>query len=312
MLLTDYLRTWLDTHETCIERSTHEAETVYFNRHIIPYFEPLGLELSQVKAAHIQQYANTKLRCGRMDGKPGGLSAVSVRKHVALIRQALNDAVLQGEIDHSPALYVRLPRQRAPIAERTVMLEVGEAQTMIEAFRGHELFPAVVLTLYYGLRRSEVLGLKWDAVDFEKNTLEIRHTVVKNLTIECKDRTKTASSHRKYELLPEVRAMLLALREGKTHDNPYICTKSDGSPIRPDSLTRGFQRVLARHGLKPMRFHDLRHSTASILFDQGWSLEDVKNWLGHTDIETTSNIYLHYSQNRKVLLAVQLCGVLQV
>ena len=157
-----------------------------------------------------------------------------------------------------------------------------------------------LVTLYYGLRRSEILGLKWSAVDGQKNTITISHTVVKNLTIERKDTTKTATSNRTFQLLPEVKAIL----EQIPRNNEYIF------PIRPDTLTRKFQKQLAKAGFEKMRFHDIRHSTASILFEIGWSLEDIKNWLGHADIETTSNIYLHYQARRKVLLADSLRGLL--
>ena len=88
----------------------------------------------------------------------------------------------------------------------------------------------------------------------------------------------------------------------------YIFTQPDGRLYRPDSITRTFQRTLKRHDLPVMRFHDLRHSTASILFDKGWDLESVKSWLRHADIETTSNIYLHISNGRKRLMAKDMTG----
>ena len=76
--------------------------------------------------------------------------------------------------------------------------------------------------------------------------------------------------------------------------------------IRPDSITKSFQRVLKKHGLKVMRFHDLRHSTASILYDKGWDLKAIQAWLGHADIETTSDIYTHISNERSKALAQNL------
>ena len=88
----------------------------------------------------------------------------------------------------------------------------------------------------------------------------------------------------------------------------YIFTQPDGRLYRPDCVTRSFQRALKRHNLPEMRFHDLRHSTASILFDKGWDLESVKAWLRHADIETTSNIYLHISKGRKHLLYKDMTG----
>ena len=306
MTVSEYLHSWLSEQELLCQRSTWEALTVYVGKHLAPFFD--GVELGALTPAHCQEYAKAKLRSGRADGK-GGLSAVSVRKHVSVLKQALSVAVLQGLIPSNPAQFVRLPRSKTTVTQRTVFLTAEEAQNVIEACQGCPIYPAVVLALYYGLRRSEVLGLKWQAVDFVRNTLSIQHTVVKNLTTEAKDTTKTATSRRTFELIPEVREMLSALKISH-QGSEYLLARADGSPMRPDSLTRSFQRVLKRNGLPIMRFHDLRHSTASILFDRGWSLEDVKNWLGHSDIETTSNIYLHYGRDRKVLLAHNLHGML--
>lgn len=309
MKVTDYLTEWLALQETSLQRSTYEALKVYFTRHLIPYFDTLGTELEELKPMQVQYYAKSKLNGGRLDGKAGGLSLVSVKKHISVLKQALNDAVLFGYIESNPADHVRLPRRKQTVSPRTVFLTAEEAQRLIEALRGSELLPIVLVTLLYGLRRSEVLGLRWEAIDFQRNTLTINHTVVKNLTIEAKDSTKTASSRRSFQLLPEVREVLWSMKQTRRKGSVYLFERADGSPMRPDCVTRSFQRALARAGLPKMRFHDLRHSTASILFDRGWELEDVKNWLGHTDIETTSNIYLHYGRERKVMLAKDLEGV---
>lgn len=306
----EFLREWLAAQETAVERSTFEAYEVYIGRHLIPYFEKLDVDLKDLTPRQVQSYIKEKLNSGRLDGKSGGLSEVSVRKHFSILKQALNDAVLQGEIPTNPALFAKMKRRKSTLTERTVLLTAQEAQKVINAFKGHPLYPAVVLALYYGLRRSEVLGIKWSAIDFVKNTLTIRHTVVKNTSIVCKDSTKTDASRAVFELPPEVREILLELKEHAPKNSEYICVWSDGRLMRPDYVTRGFQRVLKKNGLPIMRFHDLRHSTASILFDRGWSLEDVKNWLRHTDIETTSNIYLHYGRGRKILMSHDLAGVL--
>ncbi|MCL2212586.1 MAG: site-specific integrase [Oscillospiraceae bacterium] len=170
----------------------------------------------------------------------------------------------------------------------------------------------VVLAIYYGLRRSEVLGLKWSTIDFENDTITISHTVVKNRTIVASDCTKSEASRRTFQLIPEVNAMLQEMKATAPPNSEYIHVWQDGKAFRPDYVTRGFQRVLKRNNIPRMRLHDLRHSTASILFERGMPLEDMKNWLGHTDIETTSNIYLHYSKNRKELVASQLHGMLTI
>ena len=165
-----------------------------------------------------------------------------------------------------------------------------------------------------------VLQLGGKAVDFDANTITINHTVVGGTRIIAKDDTKTYCSKRTYELLPEIKALLLQLREQQKdykkrlgsgyHNNDYIFKNPNGMPYRPDSLTRSFKRALERHGLPQMRYHDIRHSTASILVDKGWDINDVKEWLGHSDISTTANIYAHISHRRKVSLAKSLEGSL--
>ena len=135
------------------------------------------------------------------------------------------------------------------------------------------------------------MGLRWSSVDFEENTLKIEHTVVRMLSVEYKDGTKSKTSMRTFPLLADVRELLLKLKNiqiqnrtifGNTYyKSDYIFKWQDGRLYRPDYVTRSFQRVLKRHGLRIIRFHDLRHSTASILYDKGWDLKDIQEWLGH-------------------------------
>lgn len=148
-------------------------------------------------------------------------------------------------------------------------MTASEANKMLGDIRNEEIYPIVYVALYYGLRKSEVLGLKWDAIDFENNTMEIKSTVVKNKTIVYKDNTKTDTSHQIYELLPEVKALLLSIKAKQKANislygavytpSDYIFTHPDGRLYRPDCVTRSFQRALKRHNIPQMRFHDLRH-----------------------------------------------------
>lgn len=192
---------------------------------------------------------------------------------------------------------------------------------MLHAFENNIYRIPVVLALRFGLRRSEVLGLKWSAIDFERGTIEICHTVVKNLTTECKDSTKTESSRRKFTMTEDIRDMLLKRKAeveqaAKDHPaytkSPYICTDKNGVLLRPDSLTRGFQRVLHKNGLQHMRFHDLRHSTASILYDSGMQPKEVQEYLGHSDIETTLNIYTHLGRGRKSIVSERMAALVRI
>lgn len=312
MKTAEFFTEWLNDEKLELQRSTYEAYTVYINRHIIPYFEDNAPILEELTPRNIKDYINYIRTAGRLDGKKGGLSTVSVKKHLSVIKQALNDAVIFGYINSNPAQAVKLRRTFGQYSRRTVMLTAEQAQKVIDCFKGHNLFPVVVIALYYGLRRSEVLGLRWSSIDFSSNEMRIEHTVVKSLTIEAKDTLKTEGSKATYQLFPEVREMLLKLKKKAPENSDYVFVWPDGRLFRPDYVTKVFERTLVRNGLPKMRFHDLRHSTASILFDKGLSIEDVKNWMRHSDIETTSNIYLHYGSARKMLVADSLNGLFTI
>ncbi len=308
MRVNEYFLQWLETKRPDLEKSTYDAYVIYINRHIIPYFETLGKSLEEIKPLDIQNYVTEKRNGGRIDGKEGGLSKVSVRKHLNIMKQALNDAVLWELLPRNPAEPVRMKKSET-ISEAARFISREEAQRILDALKGHPLHDLVLVTLYYGLRRSEVLGLKWSAVDFAEDTLQIRHTVVKGSTIEAKDKTKTASSRRTFPLLPEVKDVLMRRKAEAGTESEYIFTWQDGRLFRPDFVTRGFQRAIEKQGLAHLRFHDLRHATATILFDRGWSVKDVQHWLGHTDIETTMNIYVSYGRGRKIALGGDLNGL---
>ena len=315
MMFVVYLKQWLEKKKGLIQMSTWEGYEIYVTKHIVPYFEPLRLSLRQLRPKHIKDYYEFKYTQGRMDGKEGGLSIASIKKHAIVIREALNEALVGEYIPRNPADGVKLPAKDVSKREK-VFLDAEQANLMLQAFNGHPLQALVYVTLYYGLRRSEALGLRWNAVDFEHGTLTINHTVVKNRTIVMKDTTKTQSSFHTYILIDDVRKVLLAQREhqeknrkelGRAYiDSDYIFTWEDGTLYRPDYVTRGFQRVLKAHGIPVMRFHDLRHSTASILYDKGWDLKDSQSWLRHSSVEMTGDVYTHITEARKAKMAAQL------
>ena len=315
--MADYLLMWKNLRKSEVAGTTYDGYHTYIDRHLIPYFRDLNLNVQDITAGHIFDYVNyLSSDGGRKDNKIGGQSITSIRKIISILRQVFEYAVLYGDISINPAAQVPLPKKKNNKDERQVFLTAEDAQKMLDAFRDEEIGPIVFVTLYYGLRKSEALGLRWQAVDFKNNTITINHTVVSNGHIVRKDSTKTYNSKRTFQLLPDVKDLLLKLKAQQEyyksrlgsgyHDNDYIFKSPNGMPYRPDSLTRSFQRALIRHGLPQMRYHDLRHSTASILVDKGWDINDIKEWLGHADISTTANIYAHISHRKKVSLAQDL------
>lgn len=319
--MADYLIMWKNLRKSEVAETTYDGYHTYIDRHLVPYFRDLNLNIQDITAGHIFDYVNYLSNDGgRKDNKIGGQSNTSIRKIISILRRVFDYAVLYGDININPATQVPLPKTTNKKDERQVFLTSEDAQKMLDAFQNEEIGPIVYVTLYYGLRKSEALGLRWQAVDFDANTITINHTVVGNGHIVRKDTTKTYTSRRTYELLPDVKTLLLKLKDQQDdykrrlgsgyHMNDYIFKNPNGVPYRPDSLTRSFKRALARHGLPQMRYHDLRHSTASILVDKGWDINDIKEWLGHADISTTANIYAHISHRHKVSLAKSLNGAL--
>ncbi len=302
VLFVNYIREWLIRKKADVQLSTWEGYEIYVTCHIIPYFEPLGLKIDQVTPKHIQDYYESRLKCQRPDHKAGGLKPVSVKKHAPVLNQIFEAALIEELVLRNPVSVVPLPKQekREPVGK---FMTAEEAGRMLEAFEGHELQPLIYVTLYYGLRRSEVIGLKWDTVDFVSDTLKIQHTVVKQKTIIAKDSTKSMTSRRVYPLLKEVKKLLLELREKQKRDRidfgsaytetDYIFVWSDGKPYRPDYITRTFKKVLAQHGLPQMRFHDIRHLFSTQAIQYGMDVKTLAATIGHASVETTLNIYSH-------------------
>lgn len=182
--------------------------------------------------------------------------------------------------------------------------------------RDDPLLPLVRITALYGLRRSEVLGLKWDSIDFDNRCLTIRHTVCKMLTTVEKDTTKTQSSHRSFPLTDEAYDIFQNAKAQEAinrrqfgreyHESDYVFKWPDGTPFSPDYVTHHFAKVLKKHNLPHIRFHEPRHSCASLLLNQGFGLKDVQEWMGHSDIQTTANIYGHLDTARRQALADRL------
>lgn len=312
----DYVRLWLTQVKRRVDEVTYQGYEVLANGHILPYFDASGVKLQELTRQQLQDYIDEKAARGRKDGK-GGLSARSLRLHKNVLYQTLTEAVKAGLLPANPCQYVDLPSTARHEAH---FYTAQQMQELLDAIRDDPLYPLVKITALYGLRRSELLGLQWDSIDFDRGTLTIRHTVTKVTTAVAKDKTKNASSYRTFPLLPEARQIFLsaldAEREnrrlfGKSYQqSPYVFKWPDGRPFSPDYVTHHFAALLRKHGLPPIRFHELRHTCASLLLSQGMTLKDVQEWLGHSDIKMTANVYGHLDIARKQSIADTMSSLL--
>ena len=307
--LADYVRQWMVQAKRRVDEVTYQGYEALANGHILPYFDANGVKLQDVTHRQLQAYIDEKAAHGRKDGK-GGLSARSLRLHKNILYQALTEAVKAGLLPSNPCQHVELPSATRHEAH---FYTAQQLRKLFDAIRDDPLYPLVKITALYGLRRSELLGLQWDSIDFERGTLTIRHTVTKVTTAVAKDKTKNASSYRSFPLLPEAQRIFLAALNaekenrrlcGKDYQqNPYVFKWPDGRPFSPDYVSHHFAALLHKHSLPHIRFHELRHSCASLLLSQGMTLKDVQECLGHSDIKMTANVYGHLDVARKQSIA---------
>lgn len=309
ILFGDYVRHWLTHIARKVDEVTMQGYQTLADSHILPYFDQKKVLLRNLDHTMIQRYMDEKHECGRLDGK-GGLSPRSLRLHKNIISQTLDLAVQTKLIPANPCQFVELPQN---VRYESTFYTATQLQDLFTALQGDELLPLVKITALYGLRRSELLGLQWDSIDFERKTMTIRHTVSKVTEVVAKDKTKNASSRRTFPLTEEAEAIFRRAKEleqqnlaafGREYqENDYVFKWADGHPYSPDYISHRFNKLLKKHGLPHIRFHELRHSCASMLIDLGFTLKDVQEWLGHSDIKMTANIYAHLDTARKTNMA---------
>lgn len=305
MLFADYLDQWLKIVRSTIKLITYASYVDAVEKRINPYFREQGITLADLQASDIQRFYTIQLE---------RVKPTTVIHYHAVIHRALKYAVKTDLILSNPADKVDRPRKEAFQAG---FYDKDELNALFAVVKGSQLEIPVMLAGFYGLRRSEVLGLKWDAIDFNNNTITIRHTITtfnvdgKRVTV-ASDTTKTKSSMRTLPLVPLFRERLLALKveqqenqrlSGKSYNMQYInyiCVDEIGDLTAPNYITGAFPKLLERSGLRRIRFHDLRHSCASMLLANGVAMKQIQEWLGHSDFSTTANIYAHLDYNSKL------------
>lgn len=312
ILFSDYVRIWLEQIARTVDSVTMQGYRITAEKHVLPYFDNARTQLIEIDCKILQQYMDVKHKSGRLDGK-GGLSPKSIRAHKNVISQTLDMAVKNNLIPSNPCQYVILP----PLVRyESTFYNDKQLKALFAALKDDPLLPMVKITAIYGLRRSELLGLQWDSIDFDRKTMTIRHTVAKVTEIVSKDKTKNASSRRTFPLTPEaldIFKMAKCQEEqnriafGREYqENNYVFKWADGHTYSPDYISHRFNDLLKKHSLPHIRFHELRHSCASMLISMGWTLKDVQEWLGHSDIQMTANIYSHLDIARKNSIATSL------
>ena len=308
MLFADYLLEWLEIAKGRLAVATYSSYAAMIKRPVGPYFRQRNLTLRELEARHLQMFYSEMLR----KVKPN-----TVIHYHAIIHSALKYAVKTDMLVQNVADKVDRPKKNS---FQPVFLSAEEMQKMFEALRGTKLELPVLVAAFYGFRRGEVLGLKWDAIDFERGTISVIRTVT-TITLDGKQTeieqqsAKTKSSLRTLPLIGSFREYFLQVKEaqelnkqicGNCYNHEYdgfVFVDELGERMRANYLTSAFPKFLEDHGLRRMRFHDLRHSCASLLLANGVPLKHIQEWLGHSDFTTTANIYAHLDYKSKITSA---------
>lgn len=305
ILFTDFLNSYLDIKKEQIEPVTINMYNK-LSEVIIKYFKNMKLKLKDLKPFHIEGFYKSQYE--------RGLSSNSVVKYHILIRECLQYAFVNDLVVSNVADKVKRPKVNKFKAS---FYSIEEIEKLFEVIKEHECRLPIMLTAMYGFRRSEVIGLKWEAIDFDKKLISVQHKVIETkidgkIELYKSDKLKNETSNRILPLLPQAENLLLEKKRqiknnktmlGKQYDNQYldyVCVDNMGRLIRPGRLTHSFCKILKQNNLKHIRFHDLRHSCASIMLANGVPMKQIQEWLGHADFGTTANIYSHLNYSSKL------------
>lgn len=304
ILFVDFLNSYLQVKKQQVEPITINAYTKQASC-ISNYFKNMRIKLKDLKPYHIEGFYRTLYE--------KGLSGNSVLHYHILIRECLQYAFKNDFVNFNVADKVDRPKTEGYKAS---FYSIEEIEKLFDCIKDNECKLPIMLTAMYGFRRSEVLGLKWEAIDFENKLVYVKHKIVETRLdgkryIQMSDKMKTKTSNRTLPLLPQAEELLLkqkALIEtnkqmlGKSYNKKYldyVCVDNLGRLILPNRLTHNFIKIIKRNQLRHIRFHDLRHSCASIMLKNGVPMKQIQEWLGHADFGTTANIYSHLDYTAK-------------
>ena len=289
LTLGQYLEQWFKHHEKSLAATTQENYRYILDAHLIP---KLGSILIQKLAPlHLQNYYTEALKSGRSKGE-GGLSSRSVRYHHSILHKALKQAVKWRLVNANVAEAVDPPKKEKTEIKYLEETDIGDFQDLIET---HPLKNFFFVALYTGLRRSEILGLRWSDIDFENGLININQTLHRL----CKKgyifkTTKTVASQEAV-VMPDLIADILKDMD-QTHE--LVFCDADGNPLNPDTVTRKMTKIMETLK-KEVTLHGLRHTYATTLLKNGANMKIVQEMLRHTQISTSFDIYTHITPDTK-------------
>lgn len=286
---------WMDGLEGTVRTSTLNSYKIINEAHLRPYFGKMLVV--EVTVDEINSYKNYKLNTD--------ISNNTVIKHLKQLRSIFKFARELGIIDSNPAELVKLPRKEK---FHSNIYELEDLRKLTEAVKNTKLELPVVLAYCCGLRREEILGLRYSDISQDFSKLHIRNTYIndgnENVFIA---ETKNDTSNRHIKMCNDVKKCIIENKKKqeknkeilgeKYNDENFICTDEMGNPIKPNYISQTFKKIIEKNNLKQIRFHDLRHSVATELYRQGIDIGIVSQWLGHSSTAITESVYVHKNEN---------------
>jgi integrase len=297
--LFSYLTSWLAMVKATIQPTTYRSYSNMINGKIKKWFDKPNITLGSITGRQINQFYQSFF--------DDGLKANTAIHYHSVLHKAFKHAVKNDMILVNPCEKADRPKKNK---FRGKYYSQEELQTLLALSKDDIIYIPIVLAAYYGLRRSEVIGLCWSRVDFERKIIRIELKAIdtsqgRNEEPVLSDIMKNESSRRSLPLIPEVEEILTEhkqkqemyqklFKKGYNKKNlDVICTDPQGNILRLDYVTDHFRALLAKYGLRCIRFHDLRHTCASLLIANKVNLKAIQEWLGHSTFSTTADIYAH-------------------
>ncbi len=275
----DFARVWLRDHaESRVKPSTLKFYQDIIRLHLLPYFG--AIQLTAISPHSVERYKTAK----RKEGK---LSARTIGYHLGLLKSMFKRAIIWGYLRSNPAEYIERPRAEK---KEMIILTREELLKFLEEVRQkyHALFLTAAMT---GMRRGEILALRWSDINWSRSEIHVRQNYVLGKFQE----PKSKSSIRTIPMLSVLAKTLKKHRlSSPSNDLDLVFASKEGTPLYFENIyRREFLPTLRRADLPQIRFHDLRHTYASLLLAQGENIKVVSQILGHASTQTTLNTYAH-------------------
>ena len=311
----EYSKHWLNEIQHEIQESTAYDYKLHLNAHINPIIG--NIKLNEINRNTIKYFFDTEFNdCLSKIERNEKNYMQSIGKHLSTLSCILDfayeeNAIIENPVPNLRKRYIKQLR-KYKVKSEIIPYSWDELMKLKEVVLKSDVHieAPVIIGIYTGLRREEILGLRWQDIDFDNKLLFIRNTcTMVGTKIVYQERTKTEKSRRTVPIIDELYTYLLSLKEKQQKNKEFfgdgyintdlVCVWPDGKPIKPVNLSKRFTRLLADNNLRKIRFYDLRHSFGTVLYNSTGDIKLVSSWLGHSNISTTSDIYVKTDDERK-------------